>query len=1554
MPVRKAVSASFFRVSALLTVVLSTIIPASVARAQSYLNATGTPTFTTALPVEMGFVNVANGNLHLEIPLASFPQRGTLRYNARLVYDSSIWKNSGGTWQPTNVANSMGGWRLLTGGEAGSVTSNNVNEACDTPPPIQFRTAHTAFVWTAPDGTSHRFPIFTMRDTTICQEDVSSDSTYADDSSGYFMSVTNYTSATVYAPDGTQVFPTVMDTNGNFFSKDANGNIIDTLGRTPITVTTNGNTITYGILNTQGGRTNVTVTTTTVSANTSFGESGVTECTTCSVTAIQSIAFDDNSSYSFTYDSGTTAGHFGELTGMTLRSGGTVSYAYTTFTDGLGNVNRWLSSKTGGGNTWTITPQAQGQTAQLVIVGAPSGDHVNYSFSLNNGAWVSEATYVDAVQGVLLYVTNTWDMSNSCPQNSNCTGAAFVRKLTTLTQLPSGLQKTVTYSYQSAATGQVSEIDESDYGTTTLPILRKALFSYAPLVNAVSKPSQILVEDGSGSQVAKTNFAYDEIQPVATSGVPQHNTAAGSRGNLTTLTQWVSSTAGSLITKFSYDDTGNVLTRTDPFNNVTAFSYTDNFSDGINRGTVAYLTQITMPSTGSPAVLHILKMQYDVDTGFVTKSTDLNNHDTTASYDPVLRKLTTNFPDGGQTVDTYNSPTSITQSRLITSSQTMTSAIIFDSLGRVSQQQITSDPLGTDFMDTTYNPNGQVASVSNAHRSTSSPTDGITQFTYDVLGRATVQTQPDLNTAQASYSNNCVTTTDEAGHQRETCSDGLGRITKVLEPDNSGALTLETDITYDVLNKPLAITQKGGSANSADWRVRSFTYDGLGRLTQMTAPESGTTIYNYTTAAGALCAGDPSLPCRITDARNITKTMTYDALNRLIGKTYSDSTPPVTYSYDQSSFNGLTITNGNGLRTGMSDASGQTAWSFDSMGRVVTRQQTIGTVTKSMGYTYNLDGSTATMTYPSGRVYTYGYNNAAQPTSVVDVTNNINYFTSGAYAPPGLLTGANHGAKPGWTGITLADTFNNRLQPTELRATSPVPLTLLDLGYSYDQGGGKDNGSVAQIANLRDSTRTVNYTYDQLNRLSSAATTAATWGDSYVYDAWGNLLQKNVTKGTAESLALTVNSSNQINGLTYDAAGNLLSDGSNSMTYDAENRRNPTSGTTFTYDGDGRRVAKSDGTVYWVDDNLRPLSLGTTSGSITKDFVFLGSKRIAFVALSTGNPYYYLSDHLGSTAVIGSGDGKAIEWEADYFPFGNERQVFTNLVSNPYQFTGYEYDSNTGYNYAVARFEAGRWGRFLSPDPYVGSMDVANPQTLNRYSYVRNNPIENTDPSGLCDVVGAGITEGPGEPETQQMDIFANSIGAMQVFPYAGMDLTASLGSIEAQSLGVDNSSVEAQELAINLAAQDSPGPINLFGFSGDAQAIASAVAQLPSDVRERIDHVVLLSPGVGVGAGESMPMQALVYQGNGIIENAVTYAFDNVDRSYNCGHDANCAFSAAASLIKQFAGTPCKQPRTVIKSFISDPIDFAWPIGGFMDDFLQWIDSTMSIEVVTTKFVPK
>ncbi|HEY2496730.1 MAG TPA: RHS repeat-associated core domain-containing protein [Candidatus Angelobacter sp.] len=1182
-----------------------------------------------------------------------------------------------------------------------------------------------------------------------CPGDGIDNVTTSQDASGDVLDTTTTGKWTITTPDGHSFKPPIGSTAGAGIFTDRNGNQIstsgntftDTLGLTALTVTGTAPSPTVFTYTTSSGTpASVTMNYTSYIVQTAFGCAGVAEYPATAVNLVSSVALPDGSSYSFQYEP--TPGHAGSVTGriseITLRTGGTIQYTYIGGSNGIecadgstAGLNRATIdgttgyTRSGSGATWTTTfsdgtPVAPNITViNFQTAGSPANFYETHRI-VNQGSPAGTLLTTDTC-----YNTGTPD----CTATSITLPILEVKQYSTVGPSLTSLTDTTLL-----ASGLPAEVDEYDFGASPHGSLLKKTSTVYAITGVGLAPHTITVQDGGGAQQAFTTFGYDETSTATTTGVPQHIAMGVSRGNLTTLTQWVAGTMN-LSSTFTYDDTGNMLTGKDPLGNITQYSYADNFSDGINRGTLAYLTQTTFPSTGLPAVSHVAKAQYDVNTGLPITTWDLNNNPTTYTYDSMLRPLQLNFPDGGQIINTYTSATSATQSTKITPSQTLTTATLLDALGRLAHQQLTSDPVGTTSTDTTYDGNGRVASVSNPHRVAGSPTDGTVQMAYDALGRVTQFTQPDLDTIQETYSNNCVTAKDETGRLRKTCFDALGRTTATYEPnDTTGALTWETDTIYDVFDNIKTITQQGGAA-AAQWRVRSFVYDGLSRLTQAIAPESGTTNYYYTTSTGAICAGDPSVPCQRSDARAIITSYTYDAVSRLTGKTYSDGTPSVAYSYDQTSFNGLTISNGNGARTGMTDVSGATAWSFDSMGRAVKCQQKIGTVTKSIGYTYNLDGSVATMTYPSGRIYSYGYNNAGETTSVADTANNINFFSSAQYSPPGLLTNGVHGAVTGWNAITLANTYNSRLQPTQFQATSPVPLTLLNLSYSYAQVG-HNNGSVVQVTNGRDSTRTTAYTYDNLNRLSTAQTpTAATWGNSYDYDAWGNLLQKNVIKGMAESMTLTVDNNNRINntGFTYDSAGNLIYDTSVHMNYDAEERMNPTTGTTYTYDGDGRRVQKSDGTVYWVDDNLHPIATGTSSGSITRDYVFIGDKRIAFVPISTGNPYYYLSDHLGSTAVVSSGDGKAVQWEADYFPFGSLRQVFTNIAGNNYDFTGYEYDSDTGYNYANVRFEAGRWGRFLSADPYLGSINITNPQSLNRYAYVTNNPMNLVDPSGMDD-----------------------------------------------------------------------------------------------------------------------------------------------------------------------------------------------------------------------------
>lgn len=350
------------------------------------------------------------------------------------------------------------------------------------------------FIWTAPDGTTHVFPISTVEYVNTACPPVSGTPTgnaFATDSSGLKMYVTNYTSAQIYAKDGTQLFPSVEDSNGNFFSADSNGNVIDTLNRTQVTKTTNGSTTYYDVLNSQGSTSRFTVTTGTVNVKTSFGQPNVTEYTG-SFTAIQSITLPDSTSYAFTYDSGTVAGNYGLLKTMTVPAGGQVTYGFTTFADSGGNRNRWLNSRTSQtgswAGTWTYTPSVitsctlgQSTCKQKLTLTQPSGDYVVHTFSLDsawNGAWDTQQQTYDSKNNLMVTGTTTYDMTH---------GGNSIVPLTQQVTIPvpgsSSISRQTKFVYDSSlyTNGNVTAIKEWEWyagASPTYPTRRSRPYSY--------------------------------------------------------------------------------------------------------------------------------------------------------------------------------------------------------------------------------------------------------------------------------------------------------------------------------------------------------------------------------------------------------------------------------------------------------------------------------------------------------------------------------------------------------------------------------------------------------------------------------------------------------------------------------------------------------------------------------------------------------------------------------------------------------------------------------------------------------------------------------------------------------------------------------------------------------------------------------------------------------------------------------------------------------------------------------------------------------------------
>ncbi len=582
---------------------------------------------------------------------------------------------------------------------------------------------------------------------------------------------------------------------------------------------------------------------------------------------------------------------------------------------------------------------------------------------------------------------------------------------------------------------------------------------------------------------------------------------------------------------------------------------------------------------------------------------------------------------------------------------------------------------------------------------------------------------------------------------------------------------------YDVLNNLTCVEQHGNSTgqtgcsssqsndSSSAWRIRRFAYDSLGRMTDSWNPESGHISYTYDADGNVLTKTAPK-PNQ-TGGHTVTTTLTYDALHRVLTKTFSDgTTPSVTIAYDGTTISGcsptLTPSNPTGRRTAMCDAAGWEAWSYDSRGHVITERRSTNGVTKSTSYAYNLHGGVTSITYPSGRTVSYTYNAADQTTSASDVSNSITYASNAHYAAPGHLSSLQESG----SNLIFTAFYNNRLQPCRISVKSsgaaPSSCTdsatgnVLDFTYNFSYGAA-DNGNVTSITNNINTARSQSFTYDELNRVIAAKTQATSgtyaWGLAFTYDPWANLLSASVTQGSAYSFSVTSNGNNQISstGFSYDSAGNMTADPVNSYTFNAEGELTSAAGVTYTYDGDGDRVQKASSgapfKLYWYGVGTDPLSESDASGNISEEYIFMGGARIAMLTLSSGAVNYYIQDHLGSSRVVTNSSGTVLD-DSDFYPFGGER-AYLSSSGNNYKFTSKERDTESGLDDFAARFYTSNYGRFISADDSK-YMKAADPQTFNLYSYVSNNPINAVDPTGhsekwanrFKEMQGGGIADG--------------------------------------------------------------------------------------------------------------------------------------------------------------------------------------------------------------------
>ncbi|MGA8221585.1 MAG: RHS repeat-associated core domain-containing protein [Candidatus Acidiferrales bacterium] len=716
---------------------------------------------------------------------------------------------------------------------------------------------------------------------------------------------------------------------------------------------------------------------------------------------------------------------------------------------------------------------------------------------------------------------------------------------------------------------------------------------------------------------------------------------------------------------------------------------------------------------------------------------------------------------------TYTGATSV-ESSLVFGSSTVDILSNVDGLGRTHVTQRKQSPSSTsyDSVETDYDSLGRSDRVTQPYNDTAGQTNSsapATSTSYDALGRPNQTTDGAGGSVASSYSlNNDVLNTlgpaptGENTKRKQLEHDGLGRLTSVCEltsATGSGTCvqTLAqngywTKYSFDVLGDLIGVTQ---NAQSSTTQSRSYSFDGLGRMTSETNPESGTT--NYYFDSDSICGTYNGDLVKKVDAYQNVTCFAYDALHRptsilVSSGPYAPSTPSKYFIYDGASLSG----------TAMANAKGQLAEAYTSASPCpppcsskLTDEFFSYTVLGQVGTTYQ-------STPHSGVYYqvaaTYWPNGAVDQLSNTNLTGlpTITYGVDGEARP--YSVSASSGQNP-----VSTTAYNVASEPLQLNlGSSDSDAFTYDgntgrmLKYQFTVNGQSlignlgwnPNGTLGSLAitdpfNSGD-TQTCNYSHDDLVRIASA-NCGSVWSQTFSYSsdatgAFGNL-SKSGSSVFQPTYSPTTNRMTQIGSSTptYDANGNVTNDFVNAYAWDAAGRPVTVNGVGLTFDALGRMVEQNRSSTYtdivYSPTGSKLALMNATSGpTLQKAFVPLPAGSTA-VYNSGGLWYYRHSDWLGSSR-LASTPSHTIYSDTAYGPFG---EAYAQAGTADGSFTGQNQDTaGTVYDFAAREF--GIQGRWPSPDPAgLAAVNPIDPQTWNRYGYVRKSPLFRVDPQGLCD-----------------------------------------------------------------------------------------------------------------------------------------------------------------------------------------------------------------------------